>query len=533
MTSSKKENSDTDNEQAKDVSQNLLTETNDQISKKEDFDITIANLKSELESKIDECEKLKTIFQETKDHYENQIDEKNNIIFFLEKSMENNKKTQIKLEEKKSKQQIFYKFRTFIYLFIYFFLLSMPIRIKLFLSIKIVSYILTTFFLHRQPSQHLQTPRIITSEIERRELIQKLREFEKDLTEAVNFKNQKEDIQKELAETKQALQKQKCEQETKEAELERKFLLEKQNMKKDLLNKIRESKSKLLELTKNQLSFTTKRIIIENEQMAVELQYQSKETEKLIRQLTQKQQENTKLKQEIQIYLKNEEMLEKKIFFLNKSVNALRNEMIDQKKNNNSEILLCHKDNTHCKNNVRKPGNINKSVYFQSEMAKAETKGYQRAQHEIKELKTTIVQLQKQTPQNDMLYKQFLEMQQDSVTFIWCLLQDVKKQLQIKENDLLSTLSLEKRKDILERLFEFELLHFHPMFDSTFLFFFFTSCTITNLIISTKMQANKPPAPFSKLKKKKPTCFKNLSKKMNLKMPDFKNLHLNCMTLKI
>eukprot|EP00965_Chrysotila_dentata_P055158 1830637-Pleurochrysis_carterae.AAC.1 len=50
-----------------------------------------------------------------------------------------------------------------------------------------------------------------------------------------------------------------------------------------MLLKLRETKAGLLRMTDNQLDTTTKRTIAENEQMSVELAWQSKETEKLIR----------------------------------------------------------------------------------------------------------------------------------------------------------------------------------------------------------------------------------------------------------
>ncbi len=40
--------------------------------------------------------------------------------------------------------------------------------------------------------------------------------------------------------------------------------------------------SQMMKLTDNQLEMTTKRTILENEQMSVELSYQSRQTEKLL-----------------------------------------------------------------------------------------------------------------------------------------------------------------------------------------------------------------------------------------------------------
>jgi hypothetical protein len=60
--------------------------------------------------------------------------------------------------------------------------------------------------------------------------------------------------------------------EQRESELERKFLVEREKLKKEMLKKIRETKLRLLKMTEDQLNTTTKRTILENEQMTIELQ---------------------------------------------------------------------------------------------------------------------------------------------------------------------------------------------------------------------------------------------------------------------
>lgn len=67
------------------------------------------------------------------------------------------------------------------------------------------------------------------------------------------------------------------------AELKRRHLMEKSRLRHEMMSKIREAKSSLLAMTEDQLHTTTKRTILENQQMATELHYQSKETERLLR----------------------------------------------------------------------------------------------------------------------------------------------------------------------------------------------------------------------------------------------------------
>ena len=49
-----------------------------------------------------------------------------------------------------------------------------------------------------------------------------------------------------------------------------------------MAGRIKETKLQMMKLTDNQLEMTTKRTIMENEQMSIELSYQSRQTEKLL-----------------------------------------------------------------------------------------------------------------------------------------------------------------------------------------------------------------------------------------------------------
>merc|ERR1719310_1003415 len=71
---------------------------------------------------------------------------------------------------------------------------------------------------------------------------------------------------------------------------------------------IKETREYLKARTKDQLDSTTKRTIMENEQMATELHYQSKETERLLDRNQQLMEENAQLKRNLQIHkdLENE-----------------------------------------------------------------------------------------------------------------------------------------------------------------------------------------------------------------------------------
>ena len=57
----------------------------------------------------------------------------------------------------------------------------------------------------------------------------------------------------------------------------------------------------MIQLTDNQLESTTKRTILENEQMATELGYQSRQTEKMLHRHDRVLEENAEMKMEIQL----------------------------------------------------------------------------------------------------------------------------------------------------------------------------------------------------------------------------------------
>merc|ERR1719181_2009170 len=71
---------------------------------------------------------------------------------------------------------------------------------------------------------------------------------------------------------------------------------------------IKETREYLKARTKDQLDSTTKRTIMENEQMATELHFQSKETERLLDRNQQLMDENSQLRRNLQIHkdLENE-----------------------------------------------------------------------------------------------------------------------------------------------------------------------------------------------------------------------------------
>lgn len=119
-------------------------------------------------------------------------------------------------------------------------------------------------------------------------------------------------LEKELSEVMEALEKEKREHTVQVSALERRNVMEKERLKKEMLRKIRETKLSLLAMTEDQLHTTTKRTIMENEQMTTELQYQSKETERIVKLNNKLVKENKSMRRQMELHEQSQAMLVKR-----------------------------------------------------------------------------------------------------------------------------------------------------------------------------------------------------------------------------
>merc|ERR1719379_1567756 len=137
----------------------------------------------------------------------------------------------------------------------------------------------------------------------------------------------KEEVQAELEGLRQKLQ------ETEEAHakeisaLDRKKAIEIDQLKKDMLTKIKETRDTLRLKTKDQLDTTTKRTIMENEQMATELHFQSRETEKLLDKNQALIEENAQLRRNLQIHKELEDELARRTHVYQKLIRKLHQKL--------------------------------------------------------------------------------------------------------------------------------------------------------------------------------------------------------------
>ena len=90
-----------------------------------------------------------------------------------------------------------------------------------------------------------------------------------------------------------------------------------------MLNKIRETKSSLLALKKEQLDTTTRLTVLQNHQLTTELEYQSKQTEKLLFKNSKLQEQVTSFKRDVEIHKQVEAELAKRSHFCQKLIKKL------------------------------------------------------------------------------------------------------------------------------------------------------------------------------------------------------------------
>ena len=230
----------------------------------------------------------------------------------------------------------------------------------------------------------------------------KINEYKDELKDLVEFKENKIEIENELNCLKNQLEKEQKDRENREAFLERRFLSERERLKKEMLNKIRETKLRLLSMTEDQLHTTTKRTIMENEQMTIELQYQSKETQKLIQKTDAKSKNLKSLKRQIDLHKNTETMLAKRTYFLQKLVDQLQSQIkrMEKEKVSNSERRSEGNVTADCSKRENKSDFVS-VVKMESMVRSAEERGFRKFEVKVKKLKS----------ENKMLTKRLVEAQ--------------------------------------------------------------------------------------------------------------------------
>lgn len=90
-----------------------------------------------------------------------------------------------------------------------------------------------------------------------------------------------------------------------------------------MLHKIQDTKQQLLALKKEQLETTTRLTVLQNHQLTTELEYQSKQTEKLLFKNSKLTEQVTSLNRDIEIHKQVEQELAKRSHFSQKLIKKL------------------------------------------------------------------------------------------------------------------------------------------------------------------------------------------------------------------
>eukprot|EP00736_Rhodelphis_marinus_P013558 Rmarinus@m.12617 len=131
---------------------------------------------------------------------------------------------------------------------------------------------------------------------EEKRLKERISVLERRLEDLRDFTAMKEELETALDRLQKQIVVDKEESEKKRRELERKCVQDKEQVRRDMVAKLEETRRYLLRMTDEQLDATTKKTIKENDHMRAELVYQCRQTEKIMKQCDDLLQENKDLK---------------------------------------------------------------------------------------------------------------------------------------------------------------------------------------------------------------------------------------------
>lgn len=169
--------------------------------------------------------------------------------------------------------------------------------------------------------------------------MQKLRSQNGELNE---FKVNKAEYERKMQELEESYEKEKAQHLKDVEEMDRERIKATEKLKKDMLYKIKETREHVMALNDEQLHTTTRFTILENHRLTTELEYQSKQTEKLMNRNTQLEEQASALKRDIEIHKQVESEFAKRSHYcqkiikkLNAKIKELEDELINSKRQSN------------------------------------------------------------------------------------------------------------------------------------------------------------------------------------------------------
>ncbi|CAG9466736.1 unnamed protein product [Pedinophyceae sp. YPF-701] len=137
------------------------------------------------------------------------------------------------------------------------------------------------------------------------------------------FMQQKKRMEDELEAHKEQLAKERREFHELMSDVERQHVQEKDFWQKEMQQQVKETKSQMMKLMDNQLEITTKRTIIENEQMQSELTYQSRQSERIMNKNSNLLSEVGELRRQVELSQQAEVELAKRNNVYQKTIRSL------------------------------------------------------------------------------------------------------------------------------------------------------------------------------------------------------------------
>jgi hypothetical protein len=152
---------------------------------------------------------------------------------------------------------------------------------------------------------------------------QESRELKNRLAEAERYLIEKDDMIRERNRLTELLDVEKNEKEKALADKDREKAQATDKLKKDMLDRIHETKQSLLALKREQIETTSRLTVLQNHQLTTELEYQSKQTEKLLAKNQELSNKVTNLQRDVEIHKQVEQELVKRSHFGQKLVKSL------------------------------------------------------------------------------------------------------------------------------------------------------------------------------------------------------------------
>lgn len=197
------------------------------------------------------------------------------------------------------------------------------------------------------------TKHLMQTEID--ELNRKLRDRESALERLADFRKERDDLITELRNTRDDLEKEQALHQADIAALERRNIRDRDQVRHEMFETMRDAKAKLLSQAANALDGTTKRILAENEAIVGELAFQSAEAERVTKLNERLQEENMHLKREVHISADEIRELFRRTHTLTSALRTTKKELSDTKATLESALQTIAETSTSTTVNSTKP----------------------------------------------------------------------------------------------------------------------------------------------------------------------------------